>query len=127
MSKLRGTAVLLAAVAVTAAVPAGAGAATVSCKAGHFYLVDNETYTEVSQLRAIGLPAKTSDYASPCLVAEAVAARVQQRHGKTGRIRVHGARWDGGWWTVTHRTDDLAYDRYTAKKGSQRVTFVYGL
>jgi hypothetical protein len=40
---------------------------------------------------------------------------------------VYGARWDGGTWTITHHIDGLAYDRYTARKGSQRITFTYGL
>jgi hypothetical protein len=129
---VRARAVVCGAVAVmataAAAMPGAAAAKTVRCRIGKYSLVHNDEYTEVSQLRAIGLPAKTSDYAPPCLVAESIASWVQYRHGRPKRrIHVYGARWDGGWWRLSHYTDDLAYDRWVAKKGSQRVTFAYGL
>lgn len=126
---VRALAVVAAAVGVMGVVPAGSASAatTVACTAGKYRLVDNvHGFPIVHRLRATGLPAKTDGYAPRCLVAEAVAAVVQQHNGDKGRRHVYGARWDGGWWTITYKvipTKEGAYAKYTAINGAKKVTF----
>jgi hypothetical protein len=129
--KVRWVAVAGAVVALgTAVAPAGASAApTVSCRPGKYLLVDTTggSFPVISRLRATGLPAKTDGYAPRCLVAEAVAAVVQQHSGKKGRYHVYGARWDGGWWKVSYRTaSGSEVAKYTCRRGDQTVTFTGG-
>jgi hypothetical protein len=125
---VRALAVAGAVVGLAGVVPAGASATTtVKCTAGKYLLVDNKTsFPVVHRLRATGLPAKTDGYAPRCLVAEAVAAVVQQHDGRKGRWHVYGARWDGGWWTISYKviqTREGAYAKYTARNGAKTVTF----
>jgi hypothetical protein len=98
---------LILVAAALLALPATASAKTVRCN-GHTYgLIDPSAFPGIGKLRAVNLPRKTDGYAPPCLVAEAVAAKVQAkwRHGikKPTVVKVGGARWDGGRWRVSSR------------------------
>ena len=124
---------LAATVAVAAIVPALPGAAqastgTVACN-GHTYGGDLATdgFPAIHNLRATGLPRLTDGYAPRCLVAESIAGIVQYRNGRTGKVWARGARWSAGIWHVSVREVDNGeggtYGIYTARHGSQRVTF----
>jgi hypothetical protein len=106
-------------------------ASAVRCP-GHTYgSIDPSAFPNVSNLRAINLPRKTTGYAPRCLVAESVAGMIQvyaQDHN--GRIptkvRVMGARWNAGTWRVRYRVvqgEDSPYGKFTATQGSKRITF----
>jgi hypothetical protein len=95
---LRASFIALLAVAATAA-PASAD--TITCHAGEYELLHGENPTIVD-LQAHNLPRKTDGYAPRCLVAEAIAAKIQRRlqsgGAKPRTVTVYGARWNGGKW-----------------------------
>src|SRR5690242_13176470 len=95
------TAALILAAALTA-LPAAASARTVRCRPGRYRLVDPALFPGIGHLRAAGLPRRTDGYAPRCLVAEAIAAGIQQfwaDHKRLPRrLHVFGARWEGGRW-----------------------------
>ena len=101
-------ALLAAALAALAALglPAGASAAVVHCKVGHYALTLAQGKPAVSRLRAVDLPRRTDGYAPRCLVAEAVAAEVKRAVQDTGerpaQVRAGGARWNGGRWNCAY-------------------------
>lgn len=120
---LAGLALLLAA--------APAGAATKSCKPGKYLLVEPDKFPVVAKLRARNLPRRTDGYAPPCLVAEAVAARIQDDWGRRPPrvVRPRGARWNGGRWRCRYRqrtSDGATYQATSCRKGRQRVTMNLG-
>jgi hypothetical protein len=126
--------VLVAAALLVAPTTAGAKAHVVRCDGHTYSLIDPSAFPGIGKLRAIGLPRKTDDYAPRCLVAEAVAAKVQARWRRGVKqpttVRVQGARWDGGRWRVTAKTvqpsGKTPYAAVTARKvgaSKQRVTF----
>ena len=91
-------------------------------------------YPAVSKVKATNLPRLTDGYAPRWLVAESVVGLIQYRmsdgKGIPSRVRVGGARWNGGTWriryrlvTVTEGGNDYSYGRFTATHGSQRLTF----
>lgn len=118
------TAVLLVAVA---SVAPPAGAATTNCRVG-FYAPGLEDATpRVANLRARNLPRRTDGYAPPCLVAETVAREVQTRASRSkrpARVRVFGARWNGGTWRCRY-AGKSATCRKTGKP-RRRVTLTLG-
>jgi len=99
--------VLVAIALLVAPTTASAKAHVVRCNGHTYSLIDPSAFPGIGKLRAINLPRKTDGYAPRCLVAEAVAAKVQARwrHGITRPtvVNVGGARWDGGRWRVTSR------------------------
>ena len=126
--------VLVAAALLVAPTTAGAKAHVVRCNGHTYSLIDPSAFPGIGKLRAIGLPRNTDGYAPRCLVAEAVAARVQAkwRQGvkQPTTVRVGGARWDGGRWRVTatirQPSGKTPYAAVTARKvgaSKQRVTF----
>jgi hypothetical protein len=126
--------VLVAAALLVAPTTASAKAHVVRCNGHTYSLIDPSAFPGIGKLRAIGLPRKTDGYAPRCLVAEALAARVQAkwRQGvkQPTTVRVGGARWDGGRWRVIaaiHQPSGRTpYAAVTARKvgaSKQRVTF----
>ena len=120
-------------------IPAGASAKTVPCD-GTTYGGVSDSFPGVAKIRAHNLPGKTDGYAPRCLVAESVAGRVQMEMGDgeapfyPKRVRVYGARWDGGTWKMRYRQvtvttpegDDWTYEAVTGRKVGkprQRITF----
>ena len=111
---------LLAALALAAgaaAAPAAAHADSVSCRVGYYIPGADTASPTVTNLRAHDLPRRTDGYAPRCLVAEAIAGRIQDRFAERGslpaRVRVYGARWNGGrWrWLRWRSTDQQWVDR----------------
>ena len=126
--------VLVAAALLVAPPTAGAKAHAVRCNGHTYSLIDPAAFPGIGKLRAIDLPRETDDYAPRCLVAEAVAAKVQAkwRQGvkQPTTVRVGGARWDGGRWRVTatirQPSGKTPYAAVTARKvgaSKRRVTF----
>lgn len=101
-------AVLMLALASTsaAAAPAAARADSVSCRVGYYIPGADTASPTALNLRAHNLPRRTDGYAPRCLVAEAIVGRIQDRFAESGRlpakVRVYGARWDGGRWRCTY-------------------------
>ena len=112
-----------------AAVDSTAEASTVKCRSGHFspglYALD---------LRAHDLPRRTDHYAPRCLVAEAAAGVIARRWERTLKaprsIRVYGARWNGGRWSVRVQWKVLRPEYtspdpcFTITQGRKRITFI---
>jgi hypothetical protein len=129
--------VLVAASLLAAPTAANAKAHAVRCNGHTYSLIDPNAFPGIGKLRAIDLPRKTDGYAPRCLVAEAVAAKVQAkwRRGITHPtvVKVGGARWDGGRWRVSARlvtvhfgSGTSTYAAVTARRVGarhQRVTF----
>jgi hypothetical protein len=126
--------ILVAAALLAAPATASAKAHVVRCD-GHTYgLLDPSAFPGIGKLRAIGLPRRTDGYAPPCLVAEAVAAKVQVKWRRGMKqpttVTVRGARWNGGRWRVTAKirqpSGKTPYAAVTARHvgaSEQRVTF----
>jgi hypothetical protein len=115
--------------AALAALPAAASARTVRCHPGRYRLVDPLAFPGIGHLRAVDLPRRTDHYAPRCLVAEAIAADIQQfftAHKRLPRrLHVFGARWDGGRWRLRYRqvqSPDNPFVHAVARKGRRRVT-----
>jgi hypothetical protein len=126
--------VLVAAGLLVAPTTPSAKARVVRCTGHTYSLIDPSAFPGVGKLRAIGVPRKTDGYAPRCLVAEAVAAKVQAKWRRGVKqpttVRVGGARWDGGRWRVTatihQHSGRTPYAAVTARKvgaSKQRVTF----
>lgn len=119
---------LLALLACLLATASPAGAATVRCTAGEYGLVSDGEGPSVSDLRARNLPRRTSDYAPPCLVAEAIAGLVRFEVGESGappaKVKAMGARWYGGVYRCTYA--GTAATCRKSGKPRRRVTFTLG-
>jgi hypothetical protein len=119
--------------ALALAIAPAAGAQTTRCSGNHYLLVSTHISPSVGHIVAVGLPPLTDGYAPRCLVAEAIAADVQQfrnRHHRYPRsLRIYGAQWDGGVWKlryVTRRAGGKRYQHATAQQGAKRVTADFG-
>ena len=102
-----------AAIALSAAAPAHAD----SVRCGTAQLNEGGAAPAIKRLRAVNQPPRTDYYASPCLVAGAAALEIRARRRagerEPGRIEVHGASWDGGFYRCTY-----------TRGGAARVTSV---
>ena len=114
---------VLAAAATAIAAAAPASADTVTCDPGRYQLLHGENPT-IADLQAHNLPRKTDGYAPRCLVAEAIASKIQrtlQNGGAKPRtVRVYGARWDGGRWRCSYPGDRASCQK--RGKPRRRVT-----
>jgi hypothetical protein len=113
--------------------PAAANAQTTRCDGNHYLLVSTHIPPSVANIVAVGLPRLTDGYAPRCLVAEAIAGEVQQfrnrHHRYPNSLRIMGAQWDGGVWTLSYGTRKAGGKRYqhaTAQQGDKRVTADFG-
>jgi hypothetical protein len=110
------------------ALPPAASARTVRCDTGYYAPGLDHGSPEVAKLRAVDLPRRTDGYAPRCLVAESVASEVKRAIQDTGdrpaRVRVFGARWNGGRWNCAY--DGAATTCRKAGKPSRKVKFRLG-
>jgi hypothetical protein len=123
----------LVAVCVLLLAATGASAQTTRCNGNHYLLIDTHGSPSVANIVATGLPRLTDGYAPRCLVAEAVAADVQQFHRLHHRypksLHTYGAQWDGGVWKFSYVTRKAGSERYqhaTATQGARRITIDFG-
>ena len=102
---LRATLVALALAALLALAPPAA-ADSVDCRVGHYSPGADRAQPTVTNLLAHNLPRRTDGYAPRCLVAEAIVGKIQLRCAERGalpaKVRVYGARWDGGRWRCSY-------------------------
>jgi hypothetical protein len=124
-TKLALATVLAAAAAAVA--PAGASAAVTRCSGDQYQLIQRGGLVSIERLRTVGLPRRTDGYAPRCLVAEALASDVQGTYERSGRIprriRLFGARWNGGTWTVRAKREGQEAHTVTARRGRAKIAF----
>lgn len=129
MTKTILTAAALLALAVA---PASAEAKTGRCPLPKYGLVDPSAFPGVQNLRVRNVPT-ASDYAPPCLVAESVAALIQEGFAESPgpfprTVRPRGARWDGGRYRCRYERrqgEDNPYEHATCtsvRRASRKVT-----
>jgi hypothetical protein len=120
---LRVPLIALLAAAATAVAAGPASADTVTCDPGQYQLLHGENPT-IAGLQAHNLPRKTDGYAPRCLVAEAIASKIQrtlQNGGAKPRtVRVYGAQWNGGRWRCSYPGDRASCKK--RGKPKRRVT-----
>ncbi|HEX3977719.1 MAG TPA: hypothetical protein VHW96_15740 [Solirubrobacteraceae bacterium] len=119
--------------ALALAIAPAANAQTTRCSGKRYLLVSTHISPSVAHIEAVGLPRLTDGYAPRCLVAEAIAAGVQQfrnqHHRYPKSLRIYGAQWDGGAWKLSYAARKAGSKRYqhaTAQQGAKRVTADFG-